>query len=107
MPSEQMSRVRLSELPKHRLQGEFEGLFFLGPKERLLKTYNASMVLDGDPIDIAFNPSYLLDGLTAAAAASTRFSFTQATRPAVLTGVGEDGTTPDYRYLLMPVRLTG
>ena len=63
--------------------------------------------LDGDPIDIAFNPSYLLDGLTAAAAASTRFSFTQATRPAVLTGVGEDGTTPDYRYLLMPVRLTG
>lgn len=64
-------------------------------------------VLEGDPIDIAFNPSYLLDGLTAAAAPATRFAFTQATRPAVLTGVTDDGAAPDYRYLLMPVRLTG
>jgi len=63
--------------------------------------------LEGEPIDIAFNPSYLLDGLSATGAQTTRFSFTQSTRPAVLTGVGEDGSVPDYRYLLMPVRLTG
>lgn len=63
--------------------------------------------LEGDPIDIAFNPSYLLDGLTAVGAATTRFSFTQATRPAVLTAVSESDQAPDYRYLLMPVRLTG
>jgi DNA polymerase-3 subunit beta len=38
----------------------------------------------------------------------TRFSFTQATRPAVLTGVDDDGSPDDdYKYLLMPVRLTG
>ena len=64
--------------------------------------------LDGDEIDIAFNPSYLLDGLAAVGSAVTRFSFTQATRPAVLTGVDDDGVaSDDYKYLLMPVRLTG
>jgi DNA polymerase-3 subunit beta len=64
--------------------------------------------LDGDPIDIAFNPSYLLDGLSAVGAVTTRFSFTQPTRPAVLTGRDDASSTgDDYRYLLMPVRLTG
>jgi DNA polymerase-3 subunit beta len=64
--------------------------------------------LDGDEIDIAFNPAYLLDGLAAVASPVTRFSFTQATRPAVLTGVDDDGAeNDDYKYLLMPVRLTG
>ncbi|MDO8307585.1 MAG: DNA polymerase III subunit beta [Actinomycetota bacterium] len=64
--------------------------------------------LDGDSIDIAFNPSYLLDGLAAVGTAVTRFSFTQQSRPAVLTGVSDDGTVSDaYKYLLMPVRLTG
>ena len=64
--------------------------------------------LDGDAIDIAFNPAYLLDGLSAVGSTVTRFSFTQPTRPAVLTGVDEkQASTADYRYLLMPVRLTG
>ena len=65
-------------------------------------------VLEGDEIDIAFNPAYLLDGLAAVSSPVTRFSFTQATRPAVLTGVDDDGAeSDDYKYLLMPVRLTG
>jgi DNA polymerase III subunit beta len=65
-------------------------------------------VLDGDAIDIAFNPAYLLDGLAAVGSTVTRFSFTQATRPAVLTGVDDDQKSiDDYKYLLMPVRLTG
>ena len=65
--------------------------------------------LEGDPIEIAFNPAYLLDGLSALDAPITRFSFTQATRPAVLSGLAEAGAAPsdEYRYLLMPVRLTG
>lgn len=61
--------------------------------------------LEGDPIDIAFNPAYLLDGITAVGAPVTRFSFTQASRPAVLTAAQAESV--DYRYLLMPVRLTG
>lgn len=65
--------------------------------------------LDGDPIEIAFNPSFLLDGLGAIDAAVARFAFTQATRPAVLSGLATPDEAPNdtYRYLLMPVRLTG
>ena len=64
--------------------------------------------LDGDAIDIAFNPAYLLDGLAATGSSVTRFAFTQPSRPAVLTGTDSDGApSDDYRYLLMPVRLTG
>lgn len=61
----------------------------------------------GDAIEIAFNPGYLLDGLSAIDAPMAQFAFTQATRPAVISGI-TDGTVHDeYRYLLMPVRLTG
>lgn len=65
--------------------------------------------VEGDAIEIAFNPAYLLDGLSALDAPITRLSFTQATRPAVLSGLAEAGAAPSdaYRYLLMPVRLTG
>lgn len=61
--------------------------------------------LDGEGLEIAFNPQYLLDGLGAVDSATTRMSFTQATRPAVLSAA--DDTQADYRYLLMPVRLAG
>lgn len=65
--------------------------------------------VDGDGLEIAFNPTYLLDGLSAVDAVTTTFSFTQATRPAVLTGADTNAASgvDDYRYLLMPVRLTG
>ena len=65
--------------------------------------------VDGDPIEIAFNPGYLLDGLHAIDAPKARFSFTLATKPVVITGMTNENndTEADYRYLLMPVRLTG
>jgi DNA polymerase-3 subunit beta len=60
---------------------------------------------DGDDLTIAFNPNYLLDGLTAMDSDTTRMAFTEAGKPALLTGKpGPDGS-PDYRYLLMPFRL--
>jgi DNA polymerase III subunit beta len=65
---------------------------------------------EGEPFSIAFNPTYLLDGLGAVDSDTTTLSFTGPTRPAVLTGK-RDGDAPpsaaDYRYLLMPVRLSG
>lgn len=61
---------------------------------------------DGDPLTIAFNPSYLLDGLGAIDSDEARLAFTGPTKPAVLTGKDEDAGG-DYRYLLMPVRLAG
>lgn len=65
--------------------------------------------MQGDSIEIAFNPTYLLDGLAAVDAPLTHFAFTQPTRPAVLVGLAEVSDDPSdaYRYLLMPVRLTG
>ena len=60
---------------------------------------------DGDELTIAFNPTYLLDGLTAMDSDITRIAFTEPGKPALLTGKpGPDGS-PDYRYLLMPFRL--
>jgi len=65
--------------------------------------------LEGDDISIAFNPGYLLDGLGALATAHAELRFTVPTRPAVLAGKADaDGVAgDDYRYLLMPVRLSG
>ncbi len=79
---------------------------------------------EGAPLQIAFNPGFLLDGLTAVDSDTTTLSFTGPTRPAVLTGkpgrdaapadgnsadgaAAEGVAAPDYRYLLMPVRLSG
>jgi DNA polymerase-3 subunit beta len=47
----------------------------------------------GAPFQIAFNPAYLLDGLSAVDSDTTTLSFTGPTRPAVLTGKrdGADG----------------
>jgi len=63
-------------------------------------------VLTGPEIEIAFNPQFLLDGLGAVGTAYSRLSFTQSSRPAVLSGQdkldGEADTS--YRYVLMPVR---
>lgn len=76
-----------------------------GAGDEAQATESLDCAFEGDDIDIAFNPQYLLDGLGALDAAETRMSFTQSTRPAVLSGGGDDDA--DYRYLLMPVRLAG
>jgi DNA polymerase-3 subunit beta len=62
--------------------------------------------LTGPDLEIAFNPHFLLDGLGAVGTAYTRISFTQPSRPAVLSGQEEADGDADtsYRYVLMPVR---
>ena len=47
--------------------------------------------LTGPEIEIAFNPQFLLDGLGAVGTDYSRFSFTQPSRPAVLSGQDEAG----------------
>jgi DNA polymerase-3 subunit beta len=78
-----------------------------GDEAQALETLDAA--LDGDDITIAFNPAYLLDGLGAIAAPVAHLSFTAPTRPAILSGRSDaqDSAPGDYRYLLMPVRLSG
>jgi DNA polymerase-3 subunit beta len=82
--------------------------------------------VDGDELLIAFNPTYLLDGLGVVHADTVRISFTTSARPALLVPVdqgesdaGSNGGSPDvdadgvgdatpaYRYLVMPARLPG
>ena len=62
-----------------------------------------------EEFSIAFNPAYLLDGLGAVDSETTRIDFTSPTKPAVLRGSKEADASAnaDYRYLLMPVRLSG
>jgi DNA polymerase-3 subunit beta len=63
---------------------------------------------EGEDLAIAFNPQYLLDGLAAIDSDTVRISFTEGgKKPALFTGKpGPDGT-PEFRYLLMPIRLEG
>jgi DNA polymerase-3 subunit beta len=76
----------------------------------------------GDPLTIAFNPTYLTDGLGSLHTGQVSFGFTTPSRPAVLRPANGDGgdvhgaqpgsgpfpaTPTDYVYLLMPVRLPG
>ena len=65
--------------------------------------------LEGDDISIAFNPAYLLDGLAAIDAAVAQLSFTTSTKPALLSGKHAPDAEADeaYKYLIMPVRLSG
>lgn len=61
-----------------------------------------------EPLAIAFNPTYLLDGLGALKTDRAQMLFTTSNRPALLKPVGEDGEVAEgYLYLLMPVRLPG
>jgi DNA polymerase-3 subunit beta len=80
-----------------------------GSGEEAQASESLSATTQGEDVSIGFNPGYLLDGLGAIDAAFAHVSFTQATRPAVLQGVGSLDAEPDgsYRYLLMPVRLSG
>ncbi|WP_175411347.1 DNA polymerase III subunit beta [Streptomyces sp. TRM64462] len=65
--------------------------------------------LEGDDISIAFNPTFLLDGLSAIDSPVAQLSFTTSTKPALLGGKPAVDAEADqaYKYLIMPVRLSG
>ena len=62
--------------------------------------------MDGEPITIAFNPSYLLEGLGAIYEPYVRMKMVAPTKAVEFNGQQEqDGDESlDYRYLLVPVR---
>ncbi|MDP4501025.1 DNA polymerase III subunit beta [Nonomuraea turcica] len=61
----------------------------------------ADCTLDGDPIEIAFQASFLTDALTAVQGEQAAFGMTGPHRPALITGDGDA-----YRYLVMALRTT-
>lgn len=59
-----------------------------------------------EPMTLAFNPAYLLDGLQALNAPTAVFSFTEPAKPAVLSPASEEGEVHSgYRYLIQPIRV--
>jgi DNA polymerase-3 subunit beta len=58
--------------------------------------------VEGDDVTVAFNPSYLIEGVEAAAGDEVLIEVVDATKPATVRAPNHD----DYRYLLMPVRVS-
>jgi DNA polymerase-3 subunit beta len=58
----------------------------------------------GEGLTTGFNPQFLLDGLTALDGDYVNLSFTQATKPVVISNA-DDNADDSFRYLLMPRRL--
>lgn len=64
--------------------------------------------VDGEDIEIAFNPNLLLEGLQALTEPYVRLAFTNPNKPALIAGCKEPRGDHDdtYTYLLMPVRMS-
>ncbi|TDQ55538.1 DNA polymerase III subunit beta [Actinorugispora endophytica] len=75
-----------------------------GDEAQAVEVLDAS--LEGDDIQIAFNSTFLVDGLNAIESDIARLQFTTSTKPAIITGKPVDDGASDYRYLIMPVRLS-
>ncbi len=77
-----------------------------GAGEEAQATEILEISLTGEPISIAFNPTFLADGLQAVGTPYVQISFTGSNKPAILTGKQDKNGDPieNYRYLLMPMR---
>ena len=71
-------------------------------------TENLEIDYTGEDINIAFNPTFLTDGLQAIGTPFVHIGFTGANKPAVLSGKSEanGAINESYKYLLMPMRYT-
>ena len=56
---------------------------------------------EGDPMVVAFNPRFFLDGLEGVETKRVVLELTEPTKPATLRGEDQD----NFTYLVMPVRL--
>lgn len=60
----------------------------------------------GEPLSIAFNPQYFLDGLASMGTGRAVLSMIDGFKPAVMSPAGDDDTpNPSHRYLIMPIRV--
>ena len=69
----------------------------------------ASEVLEAEvssPVTVAFNPHFLLEGLSAMGAPQVRLSMNSSTKPVLFEGQNDGQVLADYKYLLVPIRFT-
>ncbi|MBY6411928.1 DNA polymerase III subunit beta [Rhodococcus sp. BP-252] len=102
-----------------RLEFSAEGLLLSAGGDDAGRAEESLMAdFQGEALTIAFNPGYLIDGLSSLHSEKVTFGFTTPSRPAVLRPTADDELVPDasgkfaapqsaYTYLLMPVRLPG
>ena len=89
-----------------------------GDEAQATEVLEASYEFHGDPdggqpdagfqpegLQAAFNPQYLLDGLSAIDSDTARLAFTRPGKAVLITGKPGPGGESDFRYLLMPIRL--
>lgn len=58
----------------------------------------------GEEFRISFNPSYLLDGVSAVDSEKVVFKLNEPLKPGLITPEAGDGGEPDFLYLIMPTR---
>ncbi len=77
-----------------------------GTGDEAQATEELEIIYEGEAIDIAFNPTFLTDGLNAIGTTYVNIAFTGSNKPAMLSGKNKvDGEIDStYRYLLMPMR---
>ncbi len=56
---------------------------------------------EGDPLEIAFNPKYLIEGIENVRGDEIFMKISSPLRPGLLVGTGDE----EFRYLVMPIRL--
>ena len=90
-----------------------------GDEAQATEVLEASYEFHGDPdgaqsdaggfrpegLEAAFNPQYLLDGLSAIDSDTARLAFTSPGKAVLITGKPGPDAETDFRYLLMPIRL--
>ena len=79
-----------------------------GAADEAQATETLDVDMDGDDITVAFNPSYLIEGLSAISEPFVRMKMTTAVKPVEFNGQQEADSdeSTDYRYLLVPMRFT-
>ena len=77
-----------------------------GAGEEAQATEAIEILLTGEPISIAFNPTFLADGLNAVGTKFVQITFTGSSKAAILMGKSDKNGSviENYRYLLMPTR---
>ena len=59
---------------------------------------------EGEEFRISFNPTYLIDGVTAVDSDKVRFKLNESLKPGLIVPDTEDEDEPDFLYLIMPMR---
>ncbi|PWG60365.1 DNA polymerase III subunit beta [Bifidobacterium catulorum] len=79
-----------------------------GAADESQATESLPVDMDGDDITVAFNPNYLIEGLSAIAEPYVRMKMTTAVKAVEFNGQQESDSEEslDYRYLLVPMRFT-